>query len=204
MKIGFILECQPKGPDADIYPYLANVFCPGLELEKPETLVNKANVMNDGPEVAKILLESGCDYVFIIWDRMPKWGGTGRCEDHITTVEAGLTELKVDRTKIVLCCISEMLESWLIADGRGINNWLAAKTNRDIRKFDDHATEAEQTAPKERIKRYLGEHFPKWKYNDYQDNFAIVKQFPDFERAARRNNSFAHFKENIERVCSER
>jgi hypothetical protein len=201
MKIGFVLECQPKGPDVDIYPYLAKLFCPGLEIEKPETLGNKSYVISEGPEVAKILLESGCDHVFIVWDRMPKWGGTARCEDHIVAMEQGLTELQVDRSKIILCCINEMLESWLITDSRGINNWLAAKTNRKIRSFDDHATQAEQTAPKERIKRYLGEHFNKWKYNDYQDNFAIVRHFPDFDRIARRNTSFAHFKESIEQIC---
>jgi len=201
MKIGFVLECQPKGPDAAIYPYLANFFCPELEIEKPETLGNKSYVMSDGPDVAEILLESGCDHVFIIWDRMPKWGGTGRCEDHIAIIEARLAELEIDQDKITLCCITEMLESWLIADSRGINNWLATKTNRNLRSFDDHATEAEQTAPKERIKRYLGEHFNKWKYNDYNDNFAIVKQFPDFDRVARRNASFAHFREHIERIC---
>ena len=42
MKVGFVLECSPKGPDADIYPYLAGeIFCPKVEVAKPETLVNK-------------------------------------------------------------------------------------------------------------------------------------------------------------------
>ena len=200
MKAGFILECQPKGPDADIYPYLAKQFCPGMEVEKPETLGNKNNVMNDGPLVAKTLLETGCDHVFIIWDRMPKWGGTGKCEDHISELEEGLTRLEVDKTKVVMCCISEMLESWLIADGRGVDNWLATKTDRKIKGFGDH-TEKEQTGPKDRIKKHLREHYGKWTYNDYQDNFAIVKHLPDFERAAKWNKSFGDFKGHVERIC---
>ncbi len=32
MKVGFILECSKDGPDAVIYPYLANKFCSVLEM----------------------------------------------------------------------------------------------------------------------------------------------------------------------------
>ena len=139
MRIGFILECSPKGPDADIYPYLAKIFCPKLEIEKPETLINKENVMTDGPDVAHMLLETGCDHVFIIWDRMPKWGGTGKCEDHISTLETGLNKLGVDGRRVTLCCIDEMLESWLVADGRGIDGWLSAKTKHDLPGFNPNS-----------------------------------------------------------------
>src|SRR5947209_3667350 len=102
MKVGFILECKLNGPDAVIYPYLARKFCPSIEIEKPKTLNNKAFVMSDGPEVAKTLLDNGCDYVFFIWDRLPKFNGTGRCEDDKAKVEAGLKLLKVNQEKVVL------------------------------------------------------------------------------------------------------
>src|SRR4051794_5793561 len=103
MKIGFVLECSPKGPDADIYPWLAIRFCPELEIVKPETLLNKYRVMNEAPLVAQTLLNDGCDYVFIIWDRMPKWGGTGKCEEHISSLEDGIIQLGVNRERIILC-----------------------------------------------------------------------------------------------------
>ena len=201
MKVGFILECSPKGPDAIIYPYLAKKLCPDIAIMKPETLINKANVMNDGPIVAQTLLETGCDHVFIIWDRMPKWGGTGKCEEHTATLQAGLKLLNIDLDQITLCCISDMLESWLIADGRGIDNWLAQKTNHAIKSFGDHKTNSEQTEPKDRIKKFLSENYRKWKYNDYEDNFAIVQHLPDLERVAKWNQSFAHFKEGVDSIC---
>lgn len=38
-------------------PYVVqNEDSPNLEIVKPETLINKANVLNDGPIVAQILL----------------------------------------------------------------------------------------------------------------------------------------------------
>ena len=201
MKVGFILECTPQGPDAAIYTYLAKHFCNDLEILKPETLSSKAGVMEQGAEVAKTLLDTGCDYVFIIWDRMPKWGGTGRCEDHIATLENSLQQVGADRTKIFLCCISDMLESWLIADGRGIDAWIASKTNHAMPGFGDHKTAAEQTNPKDRIKNYLREHFGKWKYNDFENNFDILKHIPEFSRVANWNDSFRFFKERVEAIC---
>jgi len=201
MKVGFILECTPQGPDAAIYPYLAKLFCEDLEIQKPKTLVNKANVMEQGAEVAQVLLQTGCDYVFIIWDRMPKWGGTGRCEEHIATLETRLQQIGVDKTKIFLCCISDMLESWLIADGRGIDTWLASKTNHPMPGFGDHKTAAEQTSPKDRIKNYLRANYGKWKYNDFENNFDIVKHIPEFGRVANWNDSFRVFKNNVEAIC---
>ncbi|MFN7748225.1 MAG: hypothetical protein ACK51D_05710 [Cyclobacteriaceae bacterium] len=201
MKVGFILECTPQGPDAAIYTYLAKHFCNDLEILKPETLSSKAGVMEQGADVAKTLLDTGCDYVFIIWDRMPKWGGTGRCEDHIATLENSLQQVGADRAKIFLCCISDMLESWLIADGRGIDAWIASKTNHPMPGFGDHKTPATQTSPKERIKSYLQQNFPKWKYKDFENNFDILKHIPEFSRVANWNDSFRFFKERVEAIC---
>src|ERR1700736_6385447 len=118
MKIGFVLECTLNGPDSQIYPWVAQKICPHLEIAKPETLGNKENVIQDGPIVAQTLLEDGCDFVFIIWDRIPKWGTTGKCEDHIKSLQQGIEKLGIDEKKIILCCIDEMLESWMIVNGQ--------------------------------------------------------------------------------------
>jgi len=195
MKVGFVLECSTKGPDADIYPYLANKFCPNLEIIKPETLVNKQRLMNEGPLVAQTLIEDGCDYVFIIWDRIPRWGGTGRCEEHMATLEQGLAQLEINRTKVILCCISDMLESWMIVNGQFITNYFQQFSTKPLQSFGDNKTSAFQAEPKNRIKKYNG------KYNDYTDNFKIVKLIDDFSMHARWNDSFRFFKENIERIC---
>lgn len=195
MKVGFVLECSPKGPDAEIYPYLANVFCKNLELTKPETLVNKQRLMNEGPLVAQTLIDDGCDYVFIIWDRIPKWGGTGKCEDHIATLEEGLTQLHVYRAQIILCCISDMLESWIIVNGKYITQYFQQFSQKPLQSFGDNKDKASQMDPKSRIKKYNG------KYNDYTDNLKIVQSIIDFTMHARWNASFKFFKESIELIC---
>lgn len=195
MKIGFILECSPQGPDADIYPYVAKQLCASITIEKPITLINKQRVMQEGAVNAQLLLETGCDYVFIIWDRMPKWGGTGRCNEHIIELEAELSKTTVDRTKIFLCCIDEMLESWIVADGRGITAYFQNLTTHNIGTFADCKRPPEQMGAKERIARFNG------RYNDFTDNYKIVKCMPEFHKPAQRNKSFRYFKESVESVC---
>jgi len=196
MRIGFILECSPKGPDADIYPHLAKKFCPSADIHSPITLVNKANVMSEGPIVAKTLFEEGCDYVFIIWDRMPKWNGTGKCTDHIASIEAGLDALKINKSRIILCCIKDMLESWMLGDGAAITQYFQNLTTHPIPNFPDYKSEIDQSKPEEKLSRYNS------KYNKYTDNFKIVKLIDDFEKIAKRNESFGHFKRSVERICN--
>src|SRR5687768_13714354 len=120
MKAGFVFECQNQGSDEQVYTYIAKLLCTTLEIlpENISSLGNKVAVINESAVDVKIMLDNGCDYVFIMWDRMPKWGGTGRCEDHIATLTAHLTTENIDMTKVIMCCIDDMLESWLIADGR--------------------------------------------------------------------------------------
>jgi len=202
MKVGFILECRTGGPDAVIYKYVAEKLCAALEIEKPKTMVNKLRLINEGPIVAQTLFESGCDYVFIIWDRKPRWHDTlGNCNTDREALNLSLIALGVDITKVILCCIDEMLESWIIADSRGFMSWIRSKTHHALSEFGDHKTKAAQASPKERIKNYLRVNFNKWKYNDYEDNIEIVKMFPDFNRAANWNSSFKFFKESIEEIC---
>jgi len=195
MKIGFVLECSPQGPDAAIYPYLANFFCETIEVAKPETLTNKQNLISEAPEVAHTLLANGCDYVFIIWDRMPKWGGRGKCEDDILALEKGLMQFEINRRQVFLCCISDMLESWMIVDGRYITQYFQRFSTRQIPPFKDNKEKSSQSDPKNKIKKYNG------KYNDFIDNFKIVKIIDDFSMHARWNESFNFFKESIESIC---
>jgi hypothetical protein len=198
MRIGFILECSSKGPDADIYPYLAKLFCPKFEIENTDvlTLNNKANVMNEGPAATKILLESGCNFVFIIWDRMPKWGGTGNCEDHRNTIIAGLDSLGIDKSMVILCCIKDMLESWMLGDGNAITEYFQAfAPAHRLSSFPDYKSSVEQSKPEEKLMRYNG------RYDKYSDNFKIIKLIKDFGKIANRNESFRFFKESIEEIC---
>lgn len=197
MKVGFVFECQPQGPDEIIYTKVARDLCVHFEIfqENISPLGNKQSVINDSALDVLTMLENGCEYVFIIWDRMPKWGGSGRCSDHIVALSRNLIIAGIDLEKIKMCCIDEMLESWLIADGRGVTNYFQ-ELNQHSPKFPDRKREAQQTAPKQRLEAYNG------RYNEYNDNFGILLGLNgDYSRAARWNSSFGRFVEAVAEIC---
>lgn len=201
MKVGFILECSLGGPDAIIYPYVAKEICKALEIEKPETLKDKKSLLQEAPLVAKTLLENGCQKVFIIWDRKPRWkDNLGNCDTDKKTLVDELKNIDVTLEDVYLCCIDEMLESWLIADGEGVTNWINRKTSHTIKPFPDHKA-GSQNAPKDRIKAYLKTNYGKWQYNEFQDNLDILKELPDFKKAIKWNSSFAEFANFVNQIC---
>ena len=201
MKVGFIVECTLGGPDAKIYPYVAKQLCDALVIEKPETLKDKKSLLQEAPLVAQTLFENGCDTVFIIWDKKPRWGIGGNCETDKETLAKELASLEVDTTKVFLCCIDELLESWLIADGDGVTNWINSKTPHKIRAFDDHKTKQEQSSPKEKISAYLKSNYGKWKYNDFIDDFGILQHLPNYNKSAKLNPSFGEFVNFVNQIC---
>lgn len=198
MKVGFVFECQNQGPDELLYTQVAKDLCPVFEIsqENISPLGNKHAVINDSALDVAIMIENGCEYVFIIWDRMPKWKlGTGKCGDDLATLTEKLKAAGIDISKIFMCCIDEMLESWLIADGRGVTNYFK---NFDARspEFPNHKKRSEQTSPKERIMQYNK------RYNEYKDNLGILNCLnKDYSRAARWNDSFGRFVNDIQTIC---
>jgi len=198
MKVGFVFECQDQGPDELLYTQVAKDLCNNFEIsqENISPLGNKHAVINDSALDVQTMFENGCQYVFIIWDRMPKWqSGTGKCADDIATLSAKLSTVGVDLSKVFMCCIDEMLESWLIADGRGVTNYFQ-KINPQNPKFDDRKTQSKQTAPKQQLESYNG------RYNEYKDNFGILKGLNgDYSRAAKWNSSFGEFVNAINQIC---
>ena len=203
MKIGMILECSLSGPDVAVYKYVANKLCPTLEIAKPITKGDKKTLIAEAALEAKTLLDTGCNKVFIIWDRMPRWKEDvkGNCETDQAALAKSLEQLGVNLKHIYLCCIDEMMESWLIADSRGFMTWIRSKTDHKLKDIGDRKAKDEQTSPKQRIENYLRDNYGKWKYCDYNDNLPIVKNLPDFERVSSYNSSFRYFKESIERIC---
>ncbi len=157
--------------------------------------------MNEGAIHAQTLLETGCDYVFVIWDRMPKWDGTGIIEDYKQQVEADLKKHSIDMERVFLCCIDHMLESWIIADARGINQFFQDMNPRHKpqKAFPDCKTHSSQAEAKNKIKSYARNY--RVRYDEFLNPFEIVKRMPGFTEPAQRNASFRHFKESVEQIC---
>lgn len=74
MKVGFVFECQDQGPDEVVYTYIAKELCRHFEIlqENISPLGNKHAVINDSTMDVETMFANKCDYVFIMWDRMPK------------------------------------------------------------------------------------------------------------------------------------
>jgi hypothetical protein len=197
MKVGFVFECQPKGSDEQVYTYIAKQLCATLNVlpENISSMGNKKSLIDESATDVSIMLNNGCDFVFIIWDRLPKWGGTGRCEDHQAELTRNLTNGGVNLTRIIFCCINEMLESWMIADGRGVTTYFQ-NINQQSPAFPDHRSQQAQSSPKNRLIKYNG------RYNESVDNIGIVKGLPDFTRAARWNDSFGQFVNSVNQICN--
>ena len=196
MKVGFVFECQPKGSDEQVYTYVAKQLCIGLDIqpENISSMGNKKRLIEESATDVAVMLGSGCQYVFIVWDRIPKWGGSGVCADHQAELTTNLQKEKVNLDQIIFCCIDEMLESWLIADGRGVTDYFKKFDNRSP-VFQDNKTRQTQAAPKNKIMKHNG------RYNETVDNIGIVKALPDFNRATQWNGSFKQFVENVVRIC---
>jgi len=126
MKIGFIFECGPEGPDVQVCRHLVQQLDPEIEFV-PATLDNKPNLIEQCGEVAKILLDE-CEKVLVVWDLYPAWRERGdkpcRFQDR-QDIFTSLTARNVDLNHVKLVCIREELESWLIADKRAVSAVIA-------------------------------------------------------------------------------
>jgi hypothetical protein len=75
MKIGFIFECGPDGPDVQVCCHLARLLDPTIQFIS-NTLDNKKKLIENCGLVTKALLR-GCDKVIIVWDLYPAWREKG-------------------------------------------------------------------------------------------------------------------------------
>jgi hypothetical protein len=196
MKLGLILECTNDGPDKSVYEYVAQQLCESIELETV-TLGNKRNLEEQAGLTASSLIEDGCEAVAIIWDQMPAWGGKKCLKTDRERIFASLSAAQVDLEKVKLIGMDEMLESWLIADGRGVTDYFQSLTSHRLEPFKDRKRMAAQRKPKEQITKYNN------RYNDFTDNIKIVKYLPNFDRAARYNPPFKRFKDYVEACCAQ-
>jgi hypothetical protein len=174
MKVGLLLECMKDGPDQKVLePLIKNLLPPKSEVTS-RTLGNKPKLLNGCGAVASELLKDKCDKVLIIWDLWPAWSSTDPCrkKDRKEAVDS-LAEAKVDRCRVRLLCIEQMLESWLLGDPQAlrllVSKWMHPRTPKNFR-LPPGATH--HTNPKAVLCRLFRDHgcHP---YNDLSDAHKI-------------------------------
>ncbi|MBL7179874.1 MAG: DUF4276 family protein [Desulfobacterales bacterium] len=195
MKIGFIFECGPEGPDVQVCRHLVHKLDPSIEFV-PSTLDNKKNLVEDCGAVAKALLDE-CEKVIVVWDLYPAWREKGmkpcRHEDRQAIFQSLRAE-NVDLDKIFLVCIREELEAWLLADNRAVTAMLQLlKQPHSVSRISKFSTPDSIRNPKKRLTRIFTQELgPRRRYVDYLHALLIAREIADFSRI-RRSDSFKRF-----------
>jgi hypothetical protein len=180
MKIGMIFECGPDGADKKVCEHLARRLSPDIETSSV-TLDNKPELISECGNTAASLLSEGCERIVIVWDLYPPRRGKGdkpcRKEDR-ENIAKSLLEAGVTSPNVYLVCIEEELETWLLADGRAISQYLSTTA---------HKVKVKDRKNVERVKNPKGELRKLFKGvgKDYIDTIhahKIIKELPDLTK----------------------
>ena len=195
MKIGFIFECGPGGPDVQVCRHLVYKLDPTIEFFS-STLDNKKKLIEDCGAVAKVLLDE-CEKVIVVWDLYPAWREKGmrpcRYEERQAIFQSLQAE-KVDLDKVFLVCIQEELEAWLLADYRAVTAMLQPlKQPHPVSRISRFSTPDSIRNPKKRLTRIFTQELgPRRRYVDYRHALLIAREIADFTKI-RRSDSFQRF-----------
>lgn len=138
MRIGFIFECPPSGPDQLVIEHLAERIGQStgapVEIVNRATNTNKAALMQACGTQARLLLGQGCERVVIVWDLKPRWASKEKpyCLNDVSQIRTSLRKANVDEERVRLLCITAELEALLVADERALKKLL----DRDAHKAD--------------------------------------------------------------------
>ena len=199
MKIGLILECPKQGTDHQVYEYVVSTLCPGIEIMVVPS-VNKPALISKCGEIASLLLgNENCDTVAIIWDLMPRWGGPICRRNDVVDIVQNLTENNVDMNAVKLICIEPELEGWLIADGNALSSYKQAlHPTHPVKKFKGKILPSQSNDAKKTISKYLER-----RYNDITEAIKIARNITDFNKIARKHESFLRLKMYVEHICQQ-
>jgi len=192
MKIGFIFECGPKGPDVKVCRHLVEQLDASIEFDYV-ALDNKQNLISECGVAAGTLLDSGCQKVIIVWDLFPPWRDMKPCrhEDR-EGIFRSLQAEGVDLNQVELVCISEELEAWLLADKRAVTAMIARRKHpHPVGRIPAPRRPDNVRSPKKRLMQIFNQELG-YRYVDYQHALLIAQELPDFNRI-RRSVSFYRF-----------
>jgi hypothetical protein len=197
MKVALLLECGRKGSDEQVYSYLINKFCPNMKIQA-FPLGNKTNLIEQCDEVCETLVQSGFDKALIIWDLSPSFPDKRAkldCVSEVAHVRKKLTQRNIPEDFYKLICVEYELESYIVADGRGLTAYRQSLTTHKMPAFTDRKRKHDQKGPKYVIWNYWGD------YNETLHALKLFELLPDFNRVYARNPSFKRFKDTIMTWC---
>lgn len=188
MKYGFVFECWIDGPDYKVLKHLVNWIKPDCEFE-PVTLGDKGVLLEECADNVDLLLKTGCDKVFVVWDLVPKYTNCDCIVEERNLIRQQLIDAGVSIENVEFIGIVHELESWLIADVSAIERVLSTTTHEvsinNIRHPD------REVNPKKKLRRLFKEHRG-IDYNDLDSAVRIIKSV-ERPRDLRQSVSFRRF-----------
>jgi hypothetical protein len=128
MKYGFIFECWIDGPDFKVLKHLVNSIKPDVTFE-PVTLGDKAVLLEECADNVDLLLKTGCNKVFIVWDLMPKYANCNCIVEERNLIRQQLINKNIPLGNVEFIGIVHELESWLIADVSALERVLSTQAH---------------------------------------------------------------------------
>ncbi len=200
MKIGFVLECTLDGPEMKICRWLAKQICPKFDGGNVEfrPMNNKQFLMEACGDVARNLLDSGCQHVFILWDLAPAWpnGEQPDCVREVSVVKAELKKAKVPQPKATCVCITHEIETWLLADTEALREFCSTDAHKKERVRSKGRLER-IVDPKDELKRILRNRGKT--YNGHYDALPIIQKADP--KKLRKVQSYARLEDKLRALC---
>lgn len=207
MIVGLIVEGLP---DSQVLCYFAKRIRPGIKV-KTRTLGDKSKLIDNCGKTAKNMLDMECDHVVIVWDLHPdsrrrkkrKRRGSKQlqterlsCESDSEKIIESIHKACADDARVNLVCIDAMLETWLLFDHRGLQDFLLSRGG--LREPVKAVPKLRQNQrPKDLMKKLFREKSRSGlKYNDVDDAIKIAQAIPkeqDDLKRLKKLESFAQF-----------
>ena len=188
MKYGFVFECWIDGPDYKVLKHLVNLIKPDCEFE-PVTLGDKGVLLEECADSVQLLLNTGCDKVFIVWDLMPKYANCDCIVEERDLIRQQLIDKNIPLDNVEFIGIVHELESWLIADVSAIERVLSRPAHPVS--LDNIKNPDREKNPKKRLRRLFTQNRG-IDYNDLDSAIRIIREVQR-PRDLRQSVSFKRF-----------
>jgi hypothetical protein len=205
LRVGIVCEGQRGCAEMQVLPRLVRLICPEALCGHSEIVPsgNRPKVLKQAPIVARDLLKSGCDVVFVFWDVFPEWrdeGGSTDCKVHRKTFDEGLAAAKLTGQPIIPVAIHEELEAWLLCDADALTAVIGPLPKK---KPIAHEKAPDQVKnPKSVIKKL----FQRGRGTTYNESFSasqIAAKLTSVKRL-RKSQSFKRFEDRLRALCDEK
>lgn len=131
IKVGMLVECGRDGLEVHVCRRLCHLLGEHFGMQLQPDIVpmdNKLRLLEECGTATRLLFDSGCERVIILWDERPPWPRMNEPLCWYNERQRILRELQqagVTHKPVFLVCIEREFESWLLFDERLLSKILS-------------------------------------------------------------------------------